>query len=265
MRLLLWPMLTLTIRCFETQNPKHQNGAESLGGVVGGGDAVGGDDFADTCTRVALCDLYNRYFRHLNNNCYERESGRMSLDERNTGSTWRVVAKEVGFGESGIYEVAQVAAAAQQGQGPTENTDFRGQEQRFNGRKVMPQGQGNYNQRQPQGSFNSGFNHGQLQFCHQKGGPTETLPSSTLCTTVKASSQVKDCPQAKQKQNMPTDFARLPPATGRVYATTRDQAAKTSGTITGNLYIDDLNGLHFNLILGYTIYLYQPHLLRNLI
>ncbi|GJV63947.1 putative nucleotidyltransferase, ribonuclease H [Tanacetum coccineum] len=38
---------------------------------------------------------------------------------------------------------------------------------------------------------------------------------------------------------MPTDFARLPPTTGRVYATTRDQAAKTSGTITGNLYIDD--------------------------
>ncbi|GJR26415.1 zinc finger, CCHC-type, retrotransposon gag domain protein [Tanacetum coccineum] len=39
--------------------------------------------------------------------------------------------------------------------------------------------------------------------------------------------KVKDCPQAKQKQNMPTDFARLPPTTGRVYATTRDQAAKT--------------------------------------
>ncbi|GJQ91651.1 retrotransposon protein, putative, ty3-gypsy subclass [Tanacetum coccineum] len=35
------------------------------------------------------------------------------------------------------------------------------------------------------------------------------------------------------------DFARLPPTTGRVYATTRDQAAKTSGTITGILYIDD--------------------------
>ncbi|GKA61331.1 reverse transcriptase domain-containing protein [Tanacetum coccineum] len=30
-----------------------------------------------------------------------------------------------------------------------------------------------------------------------------------------------------------------PPATGRVYATTHDQATKTSGTITGNLYIDD--------------------------
>ncbi|GJS01966.1 reverse transcriptase domain-containing protein [Tanacetum coccineum] len=51
--------------------------------------------------------------------------------------------------------------------------------------------------------------------------------------------KVKDCPQGKQKQSMPADFARLPPTTGRVYATTRDQAAKTLGTITGILYIDD--------------------------
>ncbi|GJS11442.1 zinc finger, CCHC-type, retrotransposon gag domain protein [Tanacetum coccineum] len=43
----------------------------------------------------------------------------------------------------------------------------------------------------------------------------------------------------QQRQSMPADFARLPPTTGRVYATTRDQAAKTSGTITGTLYIDD--------------------------
>ncbi|GJQ96448.1 putative reverse transcriptase domain-containing protein [Tanacetum coccineum] len=87
---------------------------------------------------------------------------------------------------------------------------------------------------------------------------TETLPPPPLCTTCgkphpgvcyKATGgcftcgstqhKVKDCPQAKQKQSMPADFARLPPATGRVYATTRDQAAKTSGTITGILYIDD--------------------------
>ncbi|GKF86635.1 zinc finger, CCHC-type, retrotransposon gag domain protein, partial [Tanacetum coccineum] len=40
--------------------------------------------------------------------------------------------------------------------------------------------------------------------------------------------KVKDCPQRKQKQSMPADFARLPPTTGRVYTTTRDQAAKTS-------------------------------------
>ncbi|GJW22095.1 reverse transcriptase [Tanacetum coccineum] len=115
--------------------------------------------------------------------------------------------------------------------------DFRGQDQRFNGR--------NGNDRQGQGSAS-------------QRRSTETLPPPPLCTTCgkphpgvcyKATGgcftcgstqhKVKDCPQAKQKQNMPTDFARLPPATGRVYATTRDQAAKTSGTITGNLYIDD--------------------------
>ncbi|GJW01250.1 reverse transcriptase domain-containing protein, partial [Tanacetum coccineum] len=95
-----------------------------------------------------------------------------------------------------------------------------------------------------------------LCLCQRRS--TETLPPPPLCTTCgkphpgvcyKATGgcftcgstqhKVKDCPQAKQKQNMPTDFARLPPTTGRVYATTRDQAAKTSGTITGNLYIDD--------------------------
>nr|GFD50158.1 zinc finger, CCHC-type, retrotransposon Gag domain protein [Tanacetum cinerariifolium] len=51
--------------------------------------------------------------------------------------------------------------------------------------------------------------------------------------------KVKDYPQGKQKQSMSTDPARLPPTTGRVYATTRGQAAKTSGTITGILCIDD--------------------------
>nr|GFA36686.1 putative reverse transcriptase domain-containing protein [Tanacetum cinerariifolium] len=43
----------------------------------------------------------------------------------------------------------------------------------------------------------------------------------------------KDCPQGKQKQSMSTDLARLPPTTGRVYATTRGQAAKTSGAQEG--------------------------------
>nr|GFB74712.1 putative reverse transcriptase domain-containing protein [Tanacetum cinerariifolium] len=38
---------------------------------------------------------------------------------------------------------------------------------------------------------------------------------------------------------MSMDLTRLPPTTGRVYATTRGQAAKTSGTITGILCIDD--------------------------
>ncbi|GJX39797.1 putative reverse transcriptase domain-containing protein [Tanacetum coccineum] len=88
---------------------------------------------------------------------------------------------------------------------------------------------------------------------------TETLPPPPLCTTCGSASRcyvigyrgivllggvllnirVEGLSQRKQKQSMPADFARLPPTTGRVYTTTRDQAAKTSGTITGILYIDD--------------------------
>ncbi|GJU98659.1 reverse transcriptase [Tanacetum coccineum] len=137
--------------------------------------------------------------------------------------------------------------------------DFRGQDQRFNGRNGNDrQGQGNYNQRQHRGQSTRDFNQGHASGSASQRRSTETLPPPPLCTTCgkphpgvcyKATGgcftcgstqhKVKDCPQAKQKQNMPTDFARLPPATGRVYATTRDQAAKTSGTITGNLYIDD--------------------------
>ncbi|GJS99504.1 reverse transcriptase [Tanacetum coccineum] len=120
------------------------------------------------------------------------------------------------------------------------------------------QGQGNYNQRQHRGQSTRDFNQGHASGSAGQRRSTETLPPPPLCTTCgkphpgvcyKATGgcftcgstqhKVKDCPQAKQKQSMPADFARLPPPTGRVYATTRDQAAKTSGTITGNLYIDD--------------------------
>ncbi|GJU43630.1 zinc finger, CCHC-type, retrotransposon gag domain protein [Tanacetum coccineum] len=127
--------------------------------------------------------------------------------------------------------------------------DFRGQDQRFTGRNGNDrQGQGNYNQRQHRGQSTRDFNQGHASGSASQRRSTETLPPPPLCTTCgkphpgvcyKATGgcftcgstqhKVKDCPQAKQKQNMPTDFARLPPATGRVYATTRDQAAKTSG------------------------------------
>ncbi|GKA68883.1 putative nucleotidyltransferase, ribonuclease H [Tanacetum coccineum] len=40
---------------------------------------------------------------------------------------------------------------------------------------------------------------------------------------------------------MPADFARLPPTTGRVYATTRDQAAKTSGINASFVFMDLMN------------------------
>ncbi|GJV22202.1 reverse transcriptase [Tanacetum coccineum] len=52
--------------------------------------------------------------------------------------------------------------------------------------------------------------------------------------------KVKDVPKGKQKQSMPADFARLPPATGQIYATTRDQATKTS---VASLVIFICNGI----------------------
>ncbi|GJX83026.1 putative reverse transcriptase domain-containing protein [Tanacetum coccineum] len=137
--------------------------------------------------------------------------------------------------------------------------DFRGQDQRFTGRNRNDrQGQGNYNQRQHRGQSNRDFNQGHASGSASQRRFTETLPPPPLCTTCgkphpgvcyKATGgcftcgstqhKMKDCPQGKQKQSMPADFARLPPPTGRVYATTRDQAAKTLGIITGILYIDD--------------------------
>ncbi|GJT44128.1 putative reverse transcriptase domain-containing protein [Tanacetum coccineum] len=137
--------------------------------------------------------------------------------------------------------------------------DFRGQDKRFSSRNGNDrQGQGNYNQCQHRNQSTRDFNQGHASGSAGQRRSTETLPPPPLCTTCgkphpgvcyKATGgcftcgstqhKVKDCPQGKQKQSMPADFARLPPTTGRVYATTRDQAAKTSGTITSILYIDD--------------------------
>ncbi|GKA09967.1 putative nucleotidyltransferase, ribonuclease H [Tanacetum coccineum] len=50
-----------------------------------------------------------------------------------------------------------------------------------------------------------------------------------------SASQSRIVPNSEEKQNMPTDFARLPPTTGRVYATTRDQAAKTSVKLVSDM------------------------------
>nr|GFC34627.1 hypothetical protein [Tanacetum cinerariifolium] len=113
------------------------------------------------------------------------------------------------------------------------------------------QGQGNYNQRQHMNQSTWDFNQGHASGSSGQRRSTETLPPPPLCATCgkphpsvcyKATGgcftcgstqhKVKDCPQGKQKQSMSTDLARLPPTTGRVYATTHGQAAKTSGTIT---------------------------------
>ncbi|GJV45106.1 hypothetical protein Tco_1429642 [Tanacetum coccineum] len=174
----------------------------------------------------------------------------ISWIERILGSTWRgsldwlfcldataggcsskldisVGAKEVGFGpivNNGLYEMLPVSAAARV---PTGTRDFRGQDQRFYGRNGNDrQGQGNYNQRQ-----------------HRNMSTREFLikghASGSAILAVSTQHKVKDCPQAKQKQSMRADFARLPPTTGRVYATTRDQAAKTLGHIFGGPLISE--------------------------
>ncbi|GJW63642.1 zinc finger, CCHC-type, retrotransposon gag domain protein [Tanacetum coccineum] len=125
--------------------------------------------------------------------------------------------------------------------------DFRGQDQRFAGRNRNDrQGQGNYNQRQHRNQSTRDFNQGHTSGSAGQRRSTETLPHLPLCflytcgkphpgvcykatggcfTCGSTQHKVKDCPW-KQKQSMPADFARLPPTTGRVYATTRDQAAR---------------------------------------
>ncbi|GKB24274.1 zinc finger, CCHC-type, retrotransposon gag domain protein, partial [Tanacetum coccineum] len=145
--------------------------------------------------------------------------------------------------------VAQVAAAARNIELLHESGNSNKRDR--DGNRIQNRGQG---QQENKGRYDQGHASGSAS----QRRSTKTLPPPPLCTTCgkphpgvcyKATGgcftcgstqhKVKDCPQAKQKQNMPTDFARLPPTTGRVYDTTRDQAAKTSGTITGNLYIDD--------------------------
>ncbi|GJV83367.1 zinc finger, CCHC-type, retrotransposon gag domain protein, partial [Tanacetum coccineum] len=237
---------------------------------------VGGDAFADTCTWVAFREIfYNSWIERILGNTWRGSLGWLSF-VGNAG--WRCSRGQVAAAARNIELLHENGNSNKRdrdgnriqnrGQGQQENKgrhdqgqhEYRWEEdQRFNGRNGNDrQGQGNYNQRQHRGQSTRNFNQGHASGSANQRRSTETLPPPPLCTTCgkphpgvcyKATGgcftcgstqhKVKDCPQAKQKQNMPTDFARLPPTTGRVYATTRDQAAKTSGTITGNLYIDD--------------------------
>nr|GFB41587.1 zinc finger, CCHC-type, retrotransposon Gag domain protein [Tanacetum cinerariifolium] len=120
------------------------------------------------------------------------------------------------------------------------------------------QDRGNYNQCQHRNQSTWDFNQGYALGSSGQRRSIETLPPLPLCATCgkphpgvcykatrgcftcgSTQHKVKDCPQGKQKKSMSTDLARLPPTTGRVYATTHGQAAKTLGTITGILCIDD--------------------------
>ncbi|GJR51297.1 zinc finger, CCHC-type, retrotransposon gag domain protein [Tanacetum coccineum] len=228
---------------------------------------VGGDAFADTCTWVAFREIfYNRYFPSSEQQRYEREYGSIyQLDRENfcgCGSRARNIEllhesgnsnkrdrdgnriQNRGQGQQenkGRYDQGQHEYRGRQDRGyDSRRQDFRGQDQRFNGRNGNDrQGQGNYNQRQHRGQSTRDFNQGHASGSASQRRSTETLPPPPLCTTCgkphpgvcykatyvmvlnlrSTQHKVKDCPQAKQKQNMPTDFARLPPTTGRVYAT----------------------------------------------
>ncbi|GJR08097.1 putative nucleotidyltransferase, ribonuclease H [Tanacetum coccineum] len=100
--------------------------------------------------------------------------------------------------------------------------DFWGHDQRFAGRNGNDrQGQGNYNQRQYRSQSTQDFNQG-----HASGSAVY-------------STYGEDFPQGKQMAEYAWDLLRLLLLQDGFYATTRDQAAKTLGTIIGNLYIDD--------------------------
>ncbi|GJY53544.1 reverse transcriptase domain-containing protein [Tanacetum coccineum] len=193
---------------------------------------------------------------------YEREYGSIcQLDRENSGEYMERFTRLASFVGATAGDAQRQARHFKWGlkKWVLDRIDFRGQDQRFAGRNGNDrQGQGNYNQRQYRNQSTRDFNQGHASGSAGQRRSTETLPPPPLCTTCgkphpgvcyKATGgcftcgstqhKVKDCPQGKQKQSMPADFARLPPTTGRVYATTRDQAAKTSGTITGILYIDD--------------------------
>ncbi|GJZ16980.1 zinc finger, CCHC-type, retrotransposon gag domain protein [Tanacetum coccineum] len=132
----------------------------------------------------------------------------------------------------GCYDQGQHEYRGRQDQ----SVEHRGRQDRGNGNDR--QGQGNYNQRQHRNQSTRDFNQGHASGFAGQRRSTETLPPPPLCTTCRkphpgvcykatggcftcgsTQHKVKDCPQGKQKQSMPAKFARLPPTTGRVYAT----------------------------------------------
>ncbi|GJR20981.1 putative nucleotidyltransferase, ribonuclease H [Tanacetum coccineum] len=127
----------------------------------------------------------------------------------------------------GRYDQGQHEYRGRQDRGyDSRRQDFRGQDQRFNGRNGNDrQGQGNYNQRQHRGQSTRDFNQGHASGSASQRRSTETLPPPPLCTTCgkphpgvcyKATGgcftcgstqhKVKDCPQAKQRQRLQIDL-----------------------------------------------------------
>ncbi|GKB47455.1 putative reverse transcriptase domain-containing protein [Tanacetum coccineum] len=194
------PNLTAALRTQITNDIR--NGVGPSGGG-GGGDAIpqGIHVWIERFTK--LKPLAFRYFPASEQQRYEREYGSIcQLDRENSGEYMELVAAAA----------RNIELLHESGNSNKRDRD---------GNRIQNRGQG-------QQENKSRYDQGSRSEGHASGSEGQ-----------RRSTGVKDCPQGKQKQSMPADFARLPPTIGRVYATTRDQAAKTSGTITGILYIDD--------------------------
>nr|GFB58590.1 zinc finger, CCHC-type, retrotransposon Gag domain protein [Tanacetum cinerariifolium] len=218
---------------------------------------VGGDAFADTCTWVAFCEiLYNRYFLASKQQRYEHEYGSIcQLDRENSGEYMERFTRLASFvgaaagdaqrqarhfkwglkkwvldwiANTNYTNVAQVAAAAHNIELLHESRNSNKRDR--DGNRVQNRGQG---QQEIRGRYDQGqheYRGRQDQSVEYRGRQdqgssgqrrsTETLPPLPFCST---------CGKPHLgKQSMSTDLARLPPTTGRVYATTRGQAAKIS-------------------------------------
>ncbi|GJT18631.1 zinc finger, CCHC-type, retrotransposon gag domain protein [Tanacetum coccineum] len=169
------------------------------------------------------------YFPASEQQRYEREYGSIcQLDRENSGEYMERFTRLASFVGATAGDAQRQARHFKWGlkktvDGANRRQDDRlfGSDQRFAGRNGNDrQGQSNYNQRQHRNQSTRDFNQGHASGSTSQRRSTETLPPPPLCTT---------CGKPHPESKLPADFARLPPATGRVYATTRDQAAKTSG------------------------------------
>ncbi|GJW40554.1 retrotransposon protein, putative, ty3-gypsy subclass [Tanacetum coccineum] len=190
--------------------------------------------------------LLRRYFRHLEQQRYEREYGSIcQLDRENSGEYMERFTRLASFvgataGDAQRQLDISVAAAARNiellhesgnsnkrdrdgSSGPksvehrgrqdrgydSKRQDFRGQDQRFTGR--------NGNDRQGQEEVLLSYASSPLCTTCGKPHPGVCYKATGGCFTCGSTQhKVKDCPQGSRKRVMPTDFARLPPYNRRV-------------------------------------------------
>ncbi|GJZ44835.1 putative reverse transcriptase domain-containing protein, partial [Tanacetum coccineum] len=217
---------------------------------------VGGDAFADTCTWVAFREIfYNRYFPASEQQRYEREYGSIcQLDRDNSGEYMERFTRLASFVGATAGDAQRQARHFKWGLKKwvldrIVNTDYTNVAQIGDRAKQENKGRYDQGQHEYRGVVNGPdvasravrigvmFRNDRMGMDRQgqvRGGLLRTLPPPPLCTTCgkphpgvcyKATGGCLTCGST---QNI-----------GRIYATTRDQAAKTSGTITGILYIDD--------------------------